>query len=805
MQNLNSDKPIENAKEDLLGMDPFAKHVGNVIKYNCFSNTDSFVFALYAKWGKGKTSFINLLKPYLIKLGNNNQNKKSKNICIFDLLLNGIVKLHIILFVWLFSFEEFLLKYDLFKNILISTCNIDYNVYLLAIVSLVLKIILSFLIAAKIPNIKLDYIICRNKCCKSKVVDEIYIIDFSPWNMVDEETLIKNFFVRIQKAISQTSKNTELDKYVTKYMNAIFQKCSNGLINFDIFKEKDIAATKEEIIKDLKNANTKIIVFIDDIDRLDDNEICLIFKLVKSIANLPNISYFLSFDKDIVSNALNERHKGNGENYLEKLIQVPISLPQIKGYNLENYIQKEIGKFVAENKEIEKDWEYRYKNSWESIFYFKLFYALEDIRDVKRYINFLKMNYNDAIKNEVNIIDFFLLSILKLKCSVLCDFIHKNKSFFIQGSILVNNADNTKEIEKYKKELDKIFEPYNLNEKEHLIKILYFLFPSTRKLYENVFVARGESRKGCSIDGRICSSENFNKFFWLGCDENDISLSEMDEYIDLTKDVNLFSEKLIKLNNQKKLRIFLAKFEDYIEHNIAIENTPNIIKAFFNKGDYFDYSYEGFYSTNIATYIFRIVFELLKKKEINNPIEILEEAINDNESIFPATQFIGYLVESLNNNNQYDFQNLNKEDLQPIVDKLLYQIYELANNDMENIDDKTKVFNGHIINNPMIRNILWFWYKNGDIEQLKSYVQAMTNTNEKLFIFLDLVSSTSYISDSNGSREEKRLRKDDLEIYFNIDNLREKLESIEPTSLSAKEQEIKERVICGLNNQNYRN
>ena len=139
-------------------MDPFAKHVGNVIKYNCFSNTDSFVFALYAKWGKGKTSFINLLKPYLIKLGNNNQNKKSKNICIFDLLLNGIVKLHIILFVWLFSFEEFLLKYDLFKNILISTCNIDYNVYLLAIVYLVLKIILSFKKKKKIPNIKLDYI-----------------------------------------------------------------------------------------------------------------------------------------------------------------------------------------------------------------------------------------------------------------------------------------------------------------------------------------------------------------------------------------------------------------------------------------------------------------------------------------------------------------------------------------------------------------------------------------------------------------------------------------------------------------------
>ena len=103
----------------------------------------------------------------------------------------------------------------------------------------------------------------------------------------------------------------------------------------------------------------------------------------------------------------------------------------------------------------------------------------------------------------------------------------------------------------------------------------------------------------------------------------------------------------------------------------------------------------------------------------------------------------------------------------------------------------------------MIRNILWFWYKNGNIEQLKNYVQAMTNTNEKLFIFLDLVSSISYISDSNGSREEKRLNKNDLEIYFNIDNLKEKIESIESTFLSTKELEIKERTIRSLNNQNY--
>ncbi len=213
-------------------------------------------------------------------------------------------------------------------------------------------------------------------------------------------------------------------------------------------------------------------------------------------------------------------------------------------------------------------------------------------------------------------------------------------------------------------------------QKKQLIKILSFLFPSIIKLYYNVFASRIESKNGISIDGKICSSVNFNKFFWFDCDENDISLSEMDKNIALTKDEKKFSEKLIELNNQKKLKIFLGKLEEYIERNIAIENAPNIIKSFFNKRDCFDYSYAGFFSTSIDTYIFRIIIDLLKKTKTNNVIEIIKNCIDNNESIFPITQIIGYLVDSINRNMQIEIENINNENLKPIVDSVLSQIYD---------------------------------------------------------------------------------------------------------------------------------
>ncbi|MEI8013088.1 MAG: P-loop NTPase fold protein, partial [Candidatus Omnitrophota bacterium] len=50
------------------------------------------------------------------------------------------------------------------------------------------------------------------------------------------------------------------------------------------------------IIQKLPN---KIIIVIDDIDRLNHVEIRQIFQLVKSLGDFPNTTYLLAFDKDV--------------------------------------------------------------------------------------------------------------------------------------------------------------------------------------------------------------------------------------------------------------------------------------------------------------------------------------------------------------------------------------------------------------------------------------------------------------------------------------------------------------------------
>ena len=94
-----------------------------------------------------------------------------------------------------------------------------------------------------------------------------------------------------------------------------------------LHREPNLQKKKDEIIKKLKEEKLKIVVAIDDIDRLSEEEIVAVFQLVKALADFPNTVYLLAFDREVVVQALEKVQSGKGEAYLEKVVQVPFEIP----------------------------------------------------------------------------------------------------------------------------------------------------------------------------------------------------------------------------------------------------------------------------------------------------------------------------------------------------------------------------------------------------------------------------------------------------------------------------------------------
>src|SRR5438094_267400 len=64
--------------------------------------------------------------------------------------------------------------------------------------------------------------------------------------------------------------------------------------------------------RSLTETGKRVVLFIDDVDRLDRKEIQAAFKLVKLSAGFDHTSYVLAFDDEMVAAALGETYGGGG-------------------------------------------------------------------------------------------------------------------------------------------------------------------------------------------------------------------------------------------------------------------------------------------------------------------------------------------------------------------------------------------------------------------------------------------------------------------------------------------------------------
>ena len=93
----------------------------------------------------------------------------------------------------------------------------------------------------------------------------------------------------------------------------------------------------------------RVIVLIDDLDRAGPAEIRAMLKVVKLIADLPNISYVLSMDDRRVREVLGESaSESYGAEFLDKIVQASIRLPPIPADKMRALVIKSINAELAE-------------------------------------------------------------------------------------------------------------------------------------------------------------------------------------------------------------------------------------------------------------------------------------------------------------------------------------------------------------------------------------------------------------------------------------------------------------------------
>lgn len=112
--------------------------------------------------------------------------------------------------------------------------------------------------------------------------EHVVCIRFNPWRFADENTMLLNFFNDLVQAIDRDleTKAEKLGKVVDTYFKPLAQALGKGE-NIEavssILSSADIEEIKSRVEKILEEERKRIVVLIDDIDRLEKSEIHAVF------------------------------------------------------------------------------------------------------------------------------------------------------------------------------------------------------------------------------------------------------------------------------------------------------------------------------------------------------------------------------------------------------------------------------------------------------------------------------------------------------------------------------------------------
>jgi hypothetical protein len=104
--------------------------------------------------------------------------------------------------------------------------------------------------------------------------------------------------------------------------------------------------TKRKIAADLRSSKTRLIVLVDDLERLTGREVLDVLRAVRVIADLPGLVYVLAFDREQLVKALGR--EGEGALFLDKIVQIPMRLPDPPSDGLQGLLFARLDAILAQ-------------------------------------------------------------------------------------------------------------------------------------------------------------------------------------------------------------------------------------------------------------------------------------------------------------------------------------------------------------------------------------------------------------------------------------------------------------------------
>ena len=213
---------------------------------------------------------------------------------------------------------------------------------------------------------------------QTDVADCIPVVDFNPWGVTGERDLLFRLYEKLIKAIDpddnllstwQKAKQkigkslSSRGKSIGAIATAAQQPLAGAIIEgttgvFEALCEVGITEVRKRVEEKLSNSQWRLVVILDDIDRLEREELLVLLRILKREAALPNTTYVLAMDEGQVSKIIGGEGADaelRGRKYLEKIVQVRLQLPSVPPHIMKEFALEHIETALGSEFPLERE------------------------------------------------------------------------------------------------------------------------------------------------------------------------------------------------------------------------------------------------------------------------------------------------------------------------------------------------------------------------------------------------------------------------------------------------------------------
>ena len=245
---------------------------------------------------------------------------------------------------------------------------------------------------------------------------DFFVAEFNPWNSNTPKQLIEDFFDTFRNEIHLHRKANKLVKKYSKVLSNLegVKSISNMIDDLLPDNLESISSLKCEIGKQLELINKPIVIMIDDLDRLEKEELFEVLRLIRISADFKNVIFAVAYDKDYIVKQLEKKGIADASQYIEKIFHIEIILPKYESFIIPQLlfdsIKTTVGKDDVANQLFYEISRIRANGGYLISSFIKSF------RDVKRFTNVFSLNLmhliNNNLDSEISYIDLFWIEIL---------------------------------------------------------------------------------------------------------------------------------------------------------------------------------------------------------------------------------------------------------------------------------------------------------------------------------------------------------------------------------------------------------